>query len=699
MRQVLAKVTGVSVESGCLRVAFDGGYDLFCAPPAWMQPAPDTPPSCAVLAVNYGRLVLVCPNNSYIVFGGFDSRGELETSDLVKKAKGLVRQLKATGLSRDAVKTAVMYHEDIMIFNPLIPTVQGEPSVCRLYHETGGVGAPLALELEYGEVFFHILADEILGEALYVKVSDTIVYPDKAGPASNREYLCEWEKLATSPDIHGTLKAHFAFLATSDESNNILSDLLDQAEKMTVKDDALEVTFKGNYKLICGPPADAEPDEDVPESCRLIAKRHRTMALEGPYDAPLVFPGLNAYGELPVADIAAEAYLDTETDSVKLALWNHQDQIVYCPVTQSSRGEAALSQISHASATVVDTFDADVAEVLLRLMACDVLEREILIPVVKKPEVTIGGKTVSIYETELDLSDSGLREIPAVIGMLTELEELELSGNQLRSLPPEIGKLTKLRRLDLARNQLAELPETIAELEYLEELYIQGNPIAAFPQTAGKLNNLKKLMVDVMPLSIGQLENLEEVWAENVTAEAGELENLKDLRLKGRHPQPFPDPMPAFSSLTALSLMEMDWEELPIAVCELTSVKYLYVTRCKNLTRLPPQIGNLVKLRRLCLNGCNLLAHLPEEIQRWEDIRILEATHTALTAESFLRICGLKSLESLNLRNVPLTELPSELGNLQKLTRLDLDDTNLQIPPRKIILRLKTLLPTCEVRI
>ena len=45
---------------------------------------------------------------------------------------------------------------------------------------------------------------------------------------------------------------------------------------------------------------------------------------------------------------------------------------------------------------------------------------------------------------ELDLADSGIRELPEEIGQLANLRELHLDGNQLTALPESIGQLGKL---------------------------------------------------------------------------------------------------------------------------------------------------------------------------------------------------------------------------------------------------------------
>jgi hypothetical protein len=79
----------------------------------------------------------------------------------------------------------------------------------------------------------------------------------------------------------------------------------------------------------------------------------------------------------------------------------------------------------------------------------------------------------------LVLTDNCIEELPAEIGLCTELQKLMLSGNRLRTLPPELANCGKLELLRIAANQLPELPGWLCELPRLSWLAFAGNPFAA----------------------------------------------------------------------------------------------------------------------------------------------------------------------------------------------------------------------------
>ena len=100
----------------------------------------------------------------------------------------------------------------------------------------------------------------------------------------------------------------------------------------------------------------------------------------------------------------------------------------------------------------------------LNLFACPMLE--------KFPNIHQEMKHLK----KLELSYSGIRELPSSIGYLTQLTDLWLGdSHNLRDLPDSIGYLTQLTllRLDDCHN-LRDLPDSIYKLQMLEHFYFDS---------------------------------------------------------------------------------------------------------------------------------------------------------------------------------------------------------------------------------
>jgi Leucine-rich repeat (LRR) protein len=86
-----------------------------------------------------------------------------------------------------------------------------------------------------------------------------------------------------------------------------------------------------------------------------------------------------------------------------------------------------------------------------------------------------------------------IREIPAEIQSLTNLEILELRVNSIQTVPIEIGKLKKLKALDLTDNPGLSNIDHVVQLAELQELYLYGCSLIKLPDNIGQLKKLKHL--------------------------------------------------------------------------------------------------------------------------------------------------------------------------------------------------------------
>ncbi len=100
------------------------------------------------------------------------------------------------------------------------------------------------------------------------------------------------------------------------------------------------------------------------------------------------------------------------------------------------------------------------------------------------------------------------------------------------------------------------------------------------------------------------------------------------------------------------------------------------------LTSLPPEVGQLINLKRIDLDD-NQLSSLPPEICQLVNLKQLILTHNQLTSLP-PELSQLSNLTKLNLSNNLLVSLPSEIGQLSSIVELDLSNNQLNSLPPEI---------------
>ncbi|XP_056161985.1 disease resistance protein RPV1-like [Syzygium oleosum] len=166
------------------------------------------------------------------------------------------------------------------------------------------------------------------------------------------------------------------------------------------------------------------------------------------------------------------------------------------------------------------------------------------------------------------------------IGKLASLTKLNLSVTGIEELPEFIGSLRMLETLDASHcMSLACIPSSIGSLVSLECLSLEGcHSLREIPDSIGKLTSLTKLGlsktgIEVLPESIGSLRMLETLDASSCKSLAripisiGSLVSLQSLSLPGCYSlRQIPDSIGKLASLTKLDLSETEIEELPESI-------------------------------------------------------------------------------------------------------------------------------------
>jgi len=83
--------------------------------------------------------------------------------------------------------------------------------------------------------------------------------------------------------------------------------------------------------------------------------------------------------------------------------------------------------------------------------------------------------------TKLEASHCGIRQLPASITQLSQLQTLVLAKNLLQVLPADLGRLQNLTHMDLYGNAINALPRSIMDLPQLKWFYYDIATMATLP--------------------------------------------------------------------------------------------------------------------------------------------------------------------------------------------------------------------------
>lgn len=199
--------------------------------------------------------------------------------------------------------------------------------------------------------------------------------------------------------------------------------------------------------------------------------------------------------------------------------------------------------------------------------------------------------------TTMNLSSSGLNEVPGEIAAMTNLRKLILFRNKLETIPGFVGNLSKLETLSVQSNNLKTLPPEIGQLNRLTKLNLRFNQMKQIPDESCNLSELTELdlrnnLLDSLPFCIGDLSKLEYLY----------LSDNKLLQL--------PEDMKKLKSLRLLNLGRNNIQgKFPTLIGQLESLIELDVSGCCDDNNLPDELANLRKLEFLYVSSYQILPY------------------------------------------------------------------------------------------
>ena len=242
------------------------------------------------------------------------------------------------------------------------------------------------------------------------------------------------------------------------------------------------------------------------------------------------------------------------------------------------------------------------------------------------------------------------------------------------SLPESIGNLSALTEFRIWRLS-GTIPESICNLKSLTKLVLYGKFTGGIPENIGNLNKLNQLVLSynlsgIIPESIGNLTALTYLKISNNTLSGGIPESIGNL-----------------TSLQHLDLSKNDLHgEIPESLGNLTLLTILYIRHNNFSGQLPDHFENIDLLERLDLEGA-FTGKIPSTIGDMASLKRLEifaAKYNTTSRKYEYYLTGgipksfgnLSNLEMLNITGLS-GEIPESIGNLKKLNMFSLANCNL----------------------
>ena len=223
---------------------------------------------------------------------------------------------------------------------------------------------------------------------------------------------------------------------------------------------------------------------------------------------------------------------------------------------------------------------------------------------------------------ELDMSGTGIRDLPLSMEQLIGLIKLDLTNcKNLSSLPRVICSLTSLKTLTLSGClKLDNMPMNLGNLEGLEKLDVSGTAIREPPSSIFSLKNLKILSFQgcnglsskswswKKPLDFLLMTKTPDLMGLVLPSVSG-LCSLTSLNIRNCNLQAIPSDIGYLSSLEELNLSGNNFVCLPESINQLSKLKRLWVENCKSL-QLLPALGSSAYVVDVQANGCTSLKSL-----------------------------------------------------------------------------------------
>ncbi|PQM35909.1 putative inactive leucine-rich repeat receptor-like protein kinase [Prunus yedoensis var. nudiflora] len=302
--------------------------------------------------------------------------------------------------------------------------------------------------------------------------------------------------------------------------------------------------------------------------------------------------------------------------------------------------------------------------------------------------ITCNNSNSSPYIKAIELSGRNISgKLSSSIFHLSHIETIDLSNNQLAGQLPKdmfVGVSNSLRHLNLSNNNFTGVvPQgSVASLEVLD---LSNNMISGqIPDGIGSFSSLKFLDLGgnilVGSIPIGGLNLGLKPTVRKIPTQLCQLKSLKWIylgynNLSGQIPE-------QIGNLVQLNHLDLVFNKLtgqiPVSLSNLTQLRYLFLYGNKLTGPVPQSLFGLEKLVSLDLSDNFLSGEISENVGQLQNLEILHLFSNNFTGKIPSALASLPRLQVLQLWSNKFSgEIPRRLGYRNNLTVLDLSTNSL----------------------
>ncbi|MCL2184542.1 MAG: hypothetical protein FWB86_01635 [Treponema sp.] len=297
---------------------------------------------------------------------------------------------------------------------------------------------------------------------------------------------------------------------------------------------------------------------------------------------------------------------------------------------------------------------------------------------------------------KLNISHTGITEIPDFIFELPNLKDLSCCCSFLKNFPYSVFKAQKLERLHIRINKDWIIPKKIPVLPELKILEVDLYTSMDLPSNLGILKKLETLTIvtkytegDVPPLllsfkdhpSLKEVSIIDPFYRYRKSLDLAQIakmlstcKNIESLKLCGYSVGEKHEALSLLKNLKVLELRHLLQEgNIFDSIKDLNNLEKLGIWGSEfKITQIPDIFSNMSELQEFSFAG-NMIKELPLSLYNLPKLKILEIGSTGISLIDD-KIGSLKTLEQIHIYDCILDRLPNSIFELPNLRILNIEE-------------------------